>query len=240
MSGGKSKDSWAHWRRWYANRRFRILAVIVVALSAAPQALAGFGVSRQWFDRLMALLLVAVIFSLCFARRQRVFALAMGIPTVALSLGGYVLPDAAGDRVVLAAHLGQVLFLLGAAVLTIRTLISSESLSLDSVFGALCGYLFLGLGWALTYDMIESLAPGSFAISEPLRAANPGDHVPHVLTYYSFATLTTVGYGDVTPLTPLARTLAWLEAVVGQFYLAVIVAGLVSMFVARKHAASER
>ena len=47
------------------------------------------------------------------------------------------------------------------------------------------------------------------------------------LSYYSFITLATVGYGDVTPITPLARTLAWMEAVTGQFYLAVLVAGLV-------------
>jgi hypothetical protein len=48
-----------------------------------------------------------------------------------------------------------------------------------------------------------------------------------VLTYYSFVTLTTVGYGDISPVSPATRTLAWVEAVTGQFYLAVIVAGLV-------------
>ena len=57
-----------------------------------------------------------------------------------------------------------------------------------------------------------------------VTAARP-DH--GALSYYSFITLATVGYGDVTPRTPVARTLAWFEAVVGQFYLAVLVAGLV-------------
>ncbi|MBN1852246.1 MAG: two pore domain potassium channel family protein [Pirellulales bacterium] len=47
------------------------------------------------------------------------------------------------------------------------------------------------------------------------------------LNYFSFITLATVGYGDITPTTPLTRTLAWIEAITGQFYLAVIVAGLV-------------
>jgi hypothetical protein len=50
-----------------------------------------------------------------------------------------------------------------------------------------------------------------------------------VLSYYSFITLATVGYGDVTPATALARTLAWIEAITGQFYLAVLVAGLVGI-----------
>ena len=56
--------------------------------------------------------------------------------------------------------------------------------------------------------------------------------LPHVLTYYSFVTLTTVGYGDVSPVSAAARTLAWVEALTGQFYLAVIVAGLVSVMAA--------
>ena len=59
------------------------------------------------------------------------------------------------------------------------------------------------------------------------------DALPHVLTYYSFVTLTTVGYGDISPVSPAARTLAWMEAVTGQFYLAVIVAGLVSLLAAK-------
>jgi hypothetical protein len=54
-----------------------------------------------------------------------------------------------------------------------------------------------------------------------------------VLTYYSFVTLTTVGYGDINPVSPATRTLAWMEAVTGQFYLAVIVAGLVSLLAAK-------
>ena len=53
------------------------------------------------------------------------------------------------------------------------------------------------------------------------------------MTYYSFVTLTTVGYGDISPVSPATRTLAWVEAITGQFYLAVIVAGLVSVMVAK-------
>jgi len=111
-------------------------------------------------------------------------------------------------------------------------LFRARSLTFDSIYGAVCGYLFLGLAWAMSYSMIESIQPGSFQISQSLRTA--GDSSPqHVLTYYSFVTLTTVGYGDVTPISPVTRTFAWMEAITGQFYLAIIVAGLVSMLVAR-------
>ena len=82
--------------------------------------------------------------------------------------------------------------------------------------------------------LIEGFRPGSFEISPKLvtggEVARP---LPHVLTYFSFMTLTTVGYGDISPVSPAIRTLAWMEAITGQFYLAVIVAGLVSVLAAK-------
>lgn len=78
------------------------------------------------------------------------------------------------------------------------------------------------------YHAVETAAPGSFDMPAggvaKVATARPDRGV---LSYLSFITLATVGYGDVTPTTPLTRTLAWLEAITGQFYLAVLVAGLV-------------
>lgn len=86
----------------------------------------------------------------------------------------------------------------------------------------------LGLIWSVLYSAVELTFPGSFRLpaSEDMgvTVASPSRSD---LSYFSFITLATVGYGDVTPATPLARTLAWVEAIVGQFYLAVLVAGLV-------------
>ena len=133
-----------------------------------------------------------------------------------------------------AGHVCAVLFLLGASALIVKSLFSARTLTFDSILGAVCGYLFLGLAWAVLYALIEEFRPGSFAISPKLvtggEVARP---LPSVLTYFSFVTLTTVGYGDINPVSPAARTLAWMEALTGQFYLAVIVAGLVSVLAAK-------
>jgi hypothetical protein len=84
--------------------------------------------------------------------------------------------------------------------------------------------------------MIDRFRPGSFQFGPSLSgSAHPANLDHPVLTYYSFITLTTVGYGDVTPVSAAARTLSWMEAIAGQFYVAVIVAGLVSLFVANKN-----
>ena len=98
----------------------------------------------------------------------------------------------------------------------------------DAIFGAVCGYLLLGIIFSLLFSSIETLSPGSFRLPETAgTAALPARLDRGVFNYYSYITLATVGYGDVTPVTPAARTLAWVEAIVGQFYLAVLVAGLV-------------
>ena len=235
MARGEShKTQEGDWRQAYSERRFGILLVILVFLLAGPPLLLGFSLSAAWFDGLMALLLVAAILSLCFERRQRLFVLLLGIPTVLLSLGGHALPGEASAPVLLAGQVCEVLFLFGASALIVRSLFSADALTFDSVLGAVYGYLFLGLGWAVLYSLVEGFRPGSFEISPKLvtggEVARP---LPHVLTYFSFVTLTTVGYGDISPVSPATRTLAWMEAITGQFYLAVIVAGLVSVLVAK-------
>jgi hypothetical protein len=218
----------------YSQRRFSILLVILVGLLAGPPVLAGFGLSAAWFDGLMSLLMLVAIISLCFERRQRLFALVLGIPTILFSLGGHALSGEIGGGVLFLGHLCEVLFFFGAAGVIVRSLFNAGSLSFDSIFGAVCGYLFVGLGWAVLNSMIESFQPGSFEVSRSLMTGGqPARPCAQVLIYYSFVTLTTVGYGDITPISPATRTFAWMEAVTGQFYLAVIVAALVSMFVAK-------
>jgi hypothetical protein len=219
--------------RTFRERRFGMLLVFLIISLAGPPVLFGFGFSGRWLDALMSLLTLAAIGSLCFEPRQRLLALLFGTPALIFSLGGQAVSGATGNVVQVVGQLCEMVFFFGAAGLVIKTLFNRLSVSFDSVMGAACGYLFVGLGWAVCYGLIERFQPQSFQLSESL--AELGDRsqtLPHLLTYYSFVTLTTVGYGDITPLSPAARTLAWMEAITGQFYLGVIVAGLVSIIVA--------
>jgi len=222
------------WQQVVGERRFGILLVILVVLLTGPPVLLGFGLSAAWFDGLMSLLMLAVILSLCFDRRQRMFALLVGIPTIVFSLGGHAFSGDVSLWVLFLGHLCEILFLFGAACLIVKSLFAAKSLTFDSIFGAVCGYVFLGLGWAVLYSMVEGVRPGSFEISRSLMGSDATARpLPDVLTYYSFVTLTTVGYGDISPVAPATRMFACIEAVTGRFYLAVIVAGLVSMLATR-------
>jgi len=95
--------------------------------------------------------------------------------------------------------------------------------SYDKVCGGICGFLVLGLLWTTMYSLAILIDPDAFggAIS-----TSPEDY--HNVLYFSFTTLTTVGYGDLIPKTPAAKMLANMEGLVGQLYLAILIARLVS------------
>lgn len=95
------------------------------------------------------------------------------------------------------------------------------------VIGGIAGYLLIGLTWALAYQLLVQLIPD--AIHFQPGTAHSATGQPSDLIYFSFSTLTTVGYGDVHPAHPVARSLAVAEALVGQMYLAILISALVGM-----------
>jgi len=114
----------------------------------------------------------------------------------------------------------------------LRDISTEDRTTVERVFGALCAYIFIGVLFALLYAYLEYRDPAvaTFTVSNEAiiqSAASESSLLP-IFTYYSFVTLTTLGYGDITPVTDATRTLAWMEALIGQLFLAVLVAGFVA------------
>ena len=128
------------------------------------------------------------------------------------------------------ALISDFLFLLLVISIAIKQVLSSDKINLHNIAGAICIYLLLGVIWALAYHFVHLLIPDSFRgnISPSIQL-----QVQDFL-YYSFVTLTTLGYGDIVPLTATARTLAFFEAIFGQFYIATLVAGLVTVHITNR------
>ena len=148
--------------------RFLILLGMLLVLLVVQPILVGFSGSPVWFDALSLPVTVALLFSFSLDRRWRTAAYALGITSAVLSLGGHLIAAPEAGVVLLVGHfLGSVLLLLGMAVI-IQAILVSPKLTLDSVFGAICGYLLLGMAWALLCSVIDSLWPGSFAVSNEL------------------------------------------------------------------------
>jgi hypothetical protein len=133
------------------------------------------------------------------------------------------------------------LFLGFTIIVLVRAVLTEREINWDTVMGAFAGYVLIGVVWTNLFCAIELISPGSFAVvsSSPDQLTDPVER-HSVLEYFSFATLSTLGYGDVTAASRPARSLAWLEAICGQFYLAVLVAGLVGMRGAPRPPATER
>ena len=106
--------------------------------------------------------------------------------------------------------------------------------SVDRIFAAIVAYLLAGLGFAAVYGIVVALEPESFTLPPTATGVHDRDHLEVHLIYFSFVTIATVGYGDITPRLPLAQMLAVLEAVGGQFYVAVVIAWLVSAYAAQR------
>ena len=134
------------------------------------------------------------------------------------------------DTLRIIALLALFVFLLLVTFNTLRLVAVGNDISPNRIIGAISVYLLLGVMWSIGYGMVEYAQPGSFkGLTELLSPLWSPDWI-----YYSFVTITTLGYGDITPLTQTARSLSYAEAIVGQFYIAVLVAGLVSAYISTR------
>lgn len=151
-----------------------------------------------------------------------------GLRAVGFGLaGGVLLVSMAGGEVeagVLALASLYVFFVTG---VVLRDVLRHREVSAGTLCGALATYLMLALGWGLAYTALEALRPGSFGGLSGVLEADV-----RALQYLSVVTLTTLGYGDIVPRAELARGLCAVEALVGQLFLAVLVAALVARYVA--------
>ncbi len=107
----------------------------------------------------------------------------------------------------------------------LRRALTARVVDAEVICAAIAAYVLFGVGWAGAYTILETLHPGAFALS-PEDAAAPWN----ALLYFSFTTLTTLGYGDILPAIPIARSWAMIEVVCGTFYLAILIARLVSSY----------
>jgi voltage-gated potassium channel len=146
---------------------------------------------------------------------------------VGLLLAIVVLGSVTEHDLIKYAYLGLLLtFMVAVAWLVAGEVLFTGSVDLNKIIGAVALYLLIGFIWSLLYTILLEFSPNALTGVE----AGPWyDNMPST-TYFSFVTLTTLGYGDISPATPLADVFVILEAVVGMFYLAVIVASLVGSF----------
>lgn len=162
--------------------------------------------------------------------QRRVFRAGLALAALQLTCGvaGWLYHS---RFLLLCAGLLVILFALLSCYIAARHVFGWRRVDTNTLIGAICIYLLLGLIWATLYALSAFFwTEGTFVGLSYREDAFQFDS----FLYFSFVTLTTAGYGDITPVNPLIRTLAYLEMIVGQFYMAVLVAGLVGLFMGQR------
>lgn len=205
----------------YAERRFTALfAVLMLTISghALVGSLLPVGNPLEW---LLALSLVAVVLSVGRGRlRWILYAATVGL--VGARLAQPMVDHSAPT------YVSQFLFALAClltAAVAVRRALAAGPVDAEHIFAALDAYLLVGIAFGIGYWMLETALPGSFSSAEPLTA-------PRAI-YFSFVTQSTLGYGDILPVSEHAQGVVVAQGMGGQMYLAVLIARLVSLYAAQ-------
>ncbi len=210
--------------------RFSYLLFSILLLLLLQPFFYNFEFAHRLLRVFFLLTLVAALYSISDNKRKLTAGLILAFVALSAIGSSYIVH---GTRLLEVGILVFILFLLLITVSILRHVLKAREVTADTVYGALCVYLLIGFIWTSAYFVVESYAPGSLEMDGIALATRAGSRegMFSKCLYYSYVTLTTLGYGDIKPITPPAQSLAYVEALTGQLYLAVLVARLVALHI---------
>jgi len=204
--------------------RFLFLLISVVLMFALRPFLEDFIRIHYLMDIFFFVIFLSAVYAVSQKRSTFIIALVMALLLEILIWLSH-LTDISSFRII--GNILTILFTGYTATIILSYLFTEDEITGDVIMGAICVYFLIGLAWAFIFFTLELLQPGSFQMPQ-----GQGIDLTH-FSYYSYVTLTTLGYGDITPISTQARSLALLEAIMGQLYLAILVARLVGIHIAQ-------
>jgi voltage-gated potassium channel len=208
----------------HSKERFLILMGLIMALLVLGPILEKFVAIRILIDIFLTAIVLSMLYIATYKKRLvqigRLLAMVMLISLWLKYFFNYEVFAATSMMI-------GVLFTIVVTAHTLAFIIKSETVTREVIYAAMVVYLLGAQLWALVYTFLDLIDPASFNLPQ-------GQSDFLLFEYYSFVTLTTLGYGDITPLTKVAKSFSVLEAVIGQLYLVVVVAWFVGMHVSRK------
>lgn len=209
---------------WSGDLGLTLVSISLVVLIFVIFPLRQTGLSgRFFFDIVMVTLMISGALVVSQSRIVTIITVAMVVTEAVVLWASRFYPSP------FLRHAGSVfsiIILLLYVRIVLLVMFRQGPVSWSRIQGGVCAYLLIGMAWASAFDLVEQIHPGSFHfVSEPTNM----DQLTSKLIYFSFATLTTVGFGDVLPVYPFARSLAIAEAIVGQLFPAILIGALVAM-----------
>jgi voltage-gated potassium channel len=216
------------------HKHLLLLVVTVVLVVTQPMVAYESTAARLLHDLVVAVVAAGVLVVVFGERWEKWVGVVLAVPAVLLTIALYLVPKGAAPGAQIAYHLAVALYFGFAVVVIVRDIFRRRAITFDEILGAFAGYLLLGVAWGSLYGLLDLITPGSFLVSPDVQWQLGDWHLRRALfEYVSFAVMATLGYGSVSPLTPFAHTLTWLEVIIAQFYLAVVIAQIVGMKIAQ-------
>lgn len=215
-------------RRQRGNLHYLLISLVlfIVLYSFTTRSL----LEQIIFDVIMLGVLISVVVLVQQTRRSLTVSIVLGAPWVTVTFVDlFVVLD---RQLAFATTATGIVFILYVTSVIFQNVVKSKRVTRDTISGAIAVYMLLGILWAAAYRLLEAIHPGSFA--GPI-GINPetGAEIPNYV-YFSFTTLTTLGYGDITPITAATKSVAIIEAVAGPLYITILISQLVSKYVSRR------
>lgn len=203
-----------------------LLAALIVLLVLQSFLSTEVTLQRQIMNALFLGLVLAAIRTLSSSRIRLVIAVSFGLIAYALS---WIVEFYPSVQLEAATRLFNIVMFLALVLALCENVFRSGTVDMNRIIGAVNLFLVLGLLWAFVFALLETLQPGSLGSPNGDLSAD----LLSDLTYFSSVTLTTLGYGDIVPISRPARMLAALEATLGQVYLATVIARLVGLHISQ-------
>ncbi len=212
--------------------RFLLLLVSLLALMVLEPFIFDFTRMRILIDIFFSIILFTCIYAVGEKKRTTLIAVLLALPKFGTT---WALGFITHPLLNFLDSISGIIFIGYIIVLILKHIFKQNNVTLETIYGAIVVYILIGLLWVFLYNLTEFIHPGSFSI-----AADIASESKKSLYYFSFVTLTTLGYGDITPVSDQAKSLAMLEAIVGQMFIAVLIARLVGIHISQSLAKKEQ
>ena len=210
------------------DNRFLILLISLVLFFSAYPIAEGTFWAKSILNFFLLLILVAGVYAIAESRVPFLISLALALFVLFFRWGNYSVQS---DLNALMEYCFSALFWAYIAASMLKFVLSQRVVTTELIYGALAIYFIFGLAWASIYQFLEIMHPGSFSLPDYKTS---DQSFIFQMWYFSMVTLTTLGYGDISPVTMSARVFVVMEAILGQFYLAVLVASLIGKGIAQR------
>ena len=171
--------------------------------------------------------LVAAIFNCKHSKRIKCLVTVLAIPVVLFSWTNLFIRT---DIIFVLKAMSTILFMLISTASIIHDVVLRARVTFETLRGVVCAYFMVAFAFAYAYYLIEYIHPGSMHIANKEISVLTYSHYLSVMLYFSFITLLTIGFGDIVAVSDVGQTVAVIEGIIGQFYIAILVARLVSVY----------